>query len=49
MKHEYHGGTKAGENFERLARAVFQVPKVADPKRKPASPHAAKPQGQATG
>lgn len=29
MKHEYHEGPKAGENFEQLARAVFQAPKIA--------------------
>jgi hypothetical protein len=28
MKHEYHEGAKAGENFEQLARAAFQTPKV---------------------
>jgi hypothetical protein len=35
MKHEYHEGPKAGENFEQLARAVFQDPKVAVPKKQP--------------
>jgi hypothetical protein len=35
MKHEYHEGPKAGENFERLARAVLQAPKVENPKRQP--------------
>ena len=35
MKHEYHEGVKAGENFEQLARAVFQKPKVAVPKKQP--------------
>jgi hypothetical protein len=35
MKHEYHEGVKAGENFEQLARAVFQAPKVAVPKKQP--------------
>lgn len=34
MKHEYHEGPKAGENFERLARAVFQAPKTEAPKKK---------------
>jgi hypothetical protein len=34
MKHEYHEGPKAGENFEKLARAVFQAPKTA-PKTQP--------------
>jgi hypothetical protein len=28
MKHEYHEGPKAGENFERFSRAVFQAPKA---------------------
>jgi hypothetical protein len=35
VKHEYHEGPKAGENFEQLARAVFQAPKVAVPKKQP--------------
>ena len=35
MKHEYHEGPKAGENFVKLARAVFQAPKVAVPKKQP--------------
>jgi len=35
MKHEYHEGPKAGENFEKLARAVFQAPKAANPKKQP--------------
>lgn len=35
MKHEYHEGPKAGENFEKLARAVFQAPKVTAPKKQP--------------
>lgn len=35
MKHEYHEGKQAGENFEKLARAVFQAPRVANPKRQP--------------
>jgi hypothetical protein len=29
MKHEYHEGPKAAENFEKLARAVLKSPKVA--------------------
>ncbi|MFZ0270364.1 MAG: hypothetical protein WB524_24120 [Acidobacteriaceae bacterium] len=33
MKHEYHEGPKAGENFERLARAVLQTSRVENPKR----------------
>ncbi|HEY1986740.1 MAG TPA: hypothetical protein VGG85_15090 [Terracidiphilus sp.] len=32
---EYEEGPKAGENFEKLARAVFQAPKVAVPKKQP--------------
>jgi hypothetical protein len=36
MKHEYHEGPKAGENFVKLAQAVFQAPKPKQkPKRKP--------------
>jgi hypothetical protein len=35
MKHEYHEGPKAGENFKKLATAVFKAPKVANPKRQP--------------
>jgi hypothetical protein len=35
MKHEYHEGPKAGENFEQLARAVFQAPKAPSPKKQP--------------
>lgn len=35
MKHEYHEGPKAGENFEKLARAVFKAPKVAVAKKQP--------------
>ena len=35
MKHEYHEGPRGGENFEQLARAVFQAPKVAVPKKQP--------------
>jgi hypothetical protein len=35
MKHEYQEGPKAGENFEQLARAVFQKPKVEVPKKQP--------------
>jgi hypothetical protein len=41
MKHEYHEGPKAGENFKRLATAVLQKTRIAatpkkQPKRKPA-------------
>ncbi len=28
MKHEYHEGPKAGENFMALASAVFQAKKI---------------------
>jgi hypothetical protein len=28
MKHEYHEGPKAGENFKKLATAVLQKPKT---------------------
>jgi hypothetical protein len=35
MKHEYHEGPKAGENFEQLARAVFRAPKAAVPNKQP--------------
>jgi hypothetical protein len=36
MKHEYHEGLKAGENFKKLATAVLQKPKtVVAPKAKP--------------
>jgi hypothetical protein len=35
MKHEYHEGPKAGENFRSLAAAVFQAKKTtARPKAK---------------
>lgn len=34
-KTEYHEGSKAGENFEKLARAVFQAPKVVAAKKQP--------------
>ncbi len=29
MKHEYREGPQAGENFRKLATAVFQTPKKA--------------------
>ncbi len=35
MKHEYHEGPKAGENFKKLATAVFKTRKIANPKRQP--------------
>ena len=31
MKHEYHEGPKAGENFKALAAAIFQAKKTAVP------------------
>jgi hypothetical protein len=34
-KAEFIEGEKASENFERLARAVFQAPRVANPKKQP--------------
>jgi len=34
MKAEYKEGPKASENFEKLARAVFQAPKT-EPKKQP--------------
>jgi hypothetical protein len=41
MKHEYHEGPKAAQNFKELAKLVLQKPKKAaplkaKPKRKPA-------------
>ena len=38
MKHEYHEGPKAGENFEKGMRALFRAPRVANPKKRPAKP-----------
>jgi hypothetical protein len=35
MKQEYHEGPKAGERFEKLARAVFKAPKVLVAKKQP--------------
>jgi hypothetical protein len=34
MKHEYHEGPQAGENFQDLARAVFKAAKTAKPPAK---------------
>jgi hypothetical protein len=45
MKHEYHEGRQAGENFEKAMRAVFQAPKVAIPKKQPKKPTARKTRG----
>ena len=46
MKHEYHEGPKAGENFKRLAAALLQKPKIAvAPKKPPKAKPAGKKQG----
>jgi hypothetical protein len=46
MKHEYHEGPKAGENFKKLATALLQKPKVAaDPKKQPKVKPAGKKRG----
>jgi hypothetical protein len=42
---EYTEGHKAGENFEQLARAVFQAPKVENPKKQPKKATHRKPSG----
>jgi hypothetical protein len=34
MKHEYHEGHKAGENFKKLATATFQKPMIVAPGKK---------------
>jgi hypothetical protein len=49
MKHEYHEGLKAGENFEKLARAVFQAPRVENPKRPARKPTRRKKAGSDKG
>ena|SRR5579872_1138093 len=49
MKHEYHEGPKAGENFEKSARAVFQTPKVENPKRPARKPYASQKDRQRQG
>jgi hypothetical protein len=33
MKHEYHEGPKAGENFEKVMRTFFRAPKTLSAKR----------------
>lgn len=38
MKHEYHEGPKAGEKFQKRARADFQARKVEVPKKRPKKP-----------
>jgi hypothetical protein len=43
MKHEYHEGSKAAENFKRLATALLQKPKTIVAAKKPAK---AKPAGK---
>jgi hypothetical protein len=46
MKHEYHEGPKAGENFKRLATALLQKPKIAaTPKKPPKAKTAGKKRG----
>ena len=46
MKHEYHEGPKAGENFKKLATAVLQKPKTVVAPKAPAKPkRAGKQQG----
>lgn len=49
MKHEYHEGKQAGENFERLARVVLQTPRVANPKRPARKPTPRKKHGSDKG
>ena len=46
MKHEYHEGPKAGENFKKLATLVLQKPKTVAAPKKPAK---AKPAGKQRG
>jgi hypothetical protein len=38
MKHEYHEGPKAGENFKKLATALLQKPKTVVAPKKRARP-----------
>jgi hypothetical protein len=46
VKHEYHEGPKAGENFKALATLVLQKPKkAAAPKAKPKQKPAGKKRG----
>jgi hypothetical protein len=45
MKHEYHEGPKAGENFKKFATALLQKPKTVAPKEQPK----AKPTGKNKG
>jgi hypothetical protein len=49
MKYEYHEGPKAGENFQKLARAVLQAPKVVVPKKQPKKPTRRKTHGSEQG
>jgi hypothetical protein len=46
MKHEYHEGPQAGENFKKLATAILQKPKTVAAPKKPAK---AKPHGKNEG
>jgi hypothetical protein len=46
MKHEYHEGPKAGENFKKLATALLQKPRIAvAPKKQPKAKPAGKNKG----
>jgi hypothetical protein len=49
MKHEYHEGPKAGENFEKLARAVLQSPRRAENPKRPRKPTTRKKTGSDKG
>lgn len=49
MKHEYHEGKQAGENFEKAMRAVFQAPRVPNPKRPARKPTRRKKTGSDKG
>jgi hypothetical protein len=45
MKHEYHEGPKAGENFKKLATVVLQKPKTVMAPKKPKTKPAGKNKG----
>jgi hypothetical protein len=45
VKHEYHEGKQAGENFVRAMRAVFQAPKVENPRKQTHKPTTRKKRG----
>jgi hypothetical protein len=49
MKHEYHEGKQAGENFEKLARAVLQAPRRAENPKRPRKTTARKKTGRDKG